>query len=104
MDFCAVSWVLGIIFLLVEWWFLTHLYKKSGTFSMGYTWRKNSFKVFHLLLLVVLNIIPIANVVGFMMILLIPVMEEDTYFYLTPPDDKEKTKISKLDKLLNKEL
>lgn len=104
MDFCAVFWVFGIIFLLIEWWFLTHLYKKSGTFSMGYTWEKNSFKVLHLLLLVVLNVIPIVNVIGFIIILLFPAVEDDIYFKLAPPGEEKETKMSKLDKLLNKEL
>lgn len=104
MGFCTVFWVLGIIFFFIEWWFLTHLYDRSGCYSMGYTWQKVPFKVLHLLLLVVLNIIPIANVIGFIMILLIPAVEEDTYFKLIPPGEEEETKISKLDKLLNKEL
>ena len=58
----------------------------------------------HLLLLVVLNIIPIANAIGFMVILLVPVVEDDIYFKLIPPGEEKETKISKLDKLLNKEL
>lgn len=104
MGLCIVFWVLGIIFLLIEWWFLTHLYELSGSFSMGYTYKKMSFKVLHLLLLVLLNIIPILNTIGFMMILLIPAIEDDIYFKLIPPGEEKETKISKLDKLLNKEL
>lgn len=105
MSFCTPFWVLGIIFLLIEWWFLTHLYECVGSFSRGYSYEKKSFKVFHLILLVILNAIPIANVVGVIMLLCIPVIEDDIYFKLIPPgEEKETKKISKLDKLLNKEL
>ena len=104
MGFWTIFWVLGIIFLFIEWWFLTHLYKQVGSYSRGYSWEKESFKVVHLLLLVVLNVMPIANVVGFIIILLVPAVDDDTYFKLIPPEGEEKTKISKLDKLLNKEL
>lgn len=103
MSFWIVFWVLGIIFFFIEWWFLTHLCEQVGSYSRGYSWERKSFKVIHLILLVILNVIPIANVVGFVMILCIPVIEEDTYFKLIPPGKDEDT-ISKLDKLLNKEL
>lgn len=104
MGFLAVFWVLGIIFLFIEWWFLTRLYRQEESFSRGYSWEKESFKVVHLLLLVVLNVIPIANAIGFIIILLVPAVDDDTYFKLIPPEGEEKTKIFKLDKLLNKEL
>lgn len=39
-----------------------------------------------------------------MIILLAPVMNDDVYFKLIPPGEEKETKISKLDKLLNKEL
>jgi len=55
-------------------------------------------------LLVILNAMPIANVIGFIMILCIPAIEEDIYFKLIPPGEEKETKMSKLDKLLNKEL
>lgn len=41
---------------------------------------------------------------GFVIILLIPTIEDDIYFKLIPPGEEKETKISKLDKLLNKEL
>jgi len=104
MSLCAFFWVLGIIFLFIEWWFLTHLYEHVGSFSRGYSYEKKSFKVLHLIMLVILNAIPIANVIGFILLLCIPFVEEDIYFKLVPPDEEKETKISKLDKLLNKEL
>lgn len=105
MDICVFFWVLGIILLIVEYWFLTHLYKEAGSYSKGYHYERIGFKVLHLLLLVVLNIIPVVNVIGFILILCIPMVEEDIYFNLIPPDKEgEETKISKLDKLLNKKL
>lgn len=39
-----------------------------------------------------------------MIILFIPTIEDDIYFKLIPPGEEKETKISKLDKLLNKEL
>lgn len=104
MGLCAFFWVLGIIFLFIEWWFLTHLYEHVGSFSRGYDWEKKSFKVIHLILLVILNAIPTANLIGFFLILAIPAIEEDIYFKLVPPGEEKETKMSKLDKLLNKEL
>ena len=104
MSLCAFFWVLGIIFLFIEWWFLTHLYEHVGSFSRGYDWEKRPFKVIHLILLVILNAIPIVNAIGFFLILGIPVIEEDIYFKLVPPGEEKETKMSKLDKLLNKEL
>lgn len=105
MGFWTVFWVLGIIFFFIEWWFLTHLYEHVGSYSRGYSWEKKSFRVFHLILLAILNAIPTANVLGVLMLLCIPVIEEDIYFKLVPPGEEEETKkISKLDKLLNKEL
>lgn len=105
MSLCIFFWVLGIIFFFIEWWFLTHLYEQVWSFSRGYSYEKKSFKVLHLILLVILNAIPIVNVIGFILLLAIPMVEEDIYFKLVPPGKKKETKkISKLDKWLNKSL
>lgn len=104
MGFCTFFWVLGIIFLFIEYWFLTHLYQVDGYLYKEDSWEKIPFKVLHLILLIILNVIPVANVIGFISILLIPAVDDDKYFRLVPPKKEDKTKMSKLDKLLNKKL
>lgn len=97
----AVFMMLGIIFLIIEYWYLSHLYKRDCYFSRGYSYEKIPFKRFHVVLLVLLNIIPLANVIGFICILLIPAVETDITLKIVPPNEED-AKPSKLDKWLNK--
>ena len=97
----VVFMILGIIFLIIEYWYLSHLYKRYGYFSRGYHYEKIPFKRFHVVLLVLLNIVPLANVIGFVRILLTPVVETDIKLKIVPPDEED-AKPSKLDKWLNK--
>jgi hypothetical protein len=103
MDFLFTFWVLGIIFLLVEKWYLAHLYTQESYFSSGYTYEKIGFKRFHLVLLVFLNMIPIANAIGIFLILLIPAVETNIKLKLVSPNEEDKEP-SKLDEWLNKTL
>lgn len=104
MDGSLITfWVLGIIFLLIEYWYLSHLYKLDGSFSRGYSYEKIPFKRFHLILLVLLNMVPLVNAIGFIVILLIPAVEYNIKLKIVSPNEEDK-KVSKLDKWLNKTL
>lgn len=102
-DPLIILWVLGILFLFIEYWYLSHLYKKDGSFSRGYSWKKLPFKRFHLILLVLLNMIPLASTIGVVCILLIPAVETDIELKIIPPNEEDR-KPSKLDNWLNKTL
>lgn len=104
MDSSLITfWVLGIIFLFIEYWYLSHLYKKDGSFSRGDSYEKIPFKRFHLILLVLLNMVPLANMIGFVIILLIPAVETDIKLKIVSPDEDD-NQSSKFDKWLNKTL
>ena len=100
---CLIFWVLGIIFLLIEYWYLSHLYKRDVSFSRGDSYEKIPFKRFHLILLVLLNMVPLANVIGFILILLIPAVEYDIKLKIVSPNEDD-NQSSKFDKWLNKTL
>ena len=102
-DPFVVLWILGILFLFIESWYLSHLYKEDRYFNRKDSYEKIPFKRFHLILLVLLNMIPIANVIGLIIILLIPAVEPDIKLKIISPNE-ENNKPSKLDQWLNKSI
>lgn len=102
-DSLIILWVLGILFLFIESWYLSHLYKEDRYFHREDSYEKISFKRFHLILLVLLNMVPIANIMGFISILLIPAVEADIKLKIISPNEEDK-KPSKLDQWLNKSI
>ena len=68
-------------------------------------WEKYEFKNMHLLLLIVLNIIPILNIIGAMIYFITMYVDSYRYIYLMLPEDtEEEVEPSKLDKWLNKSI
>lgn len=102
-DPIVVLWVLGILFLFIESWYLSHLYKEDRYFNRKDSYEKIPFKRLHLILLVLLNMVPIANVIGLIVILLIPAVETDIKLKIISPNEED-DKPSKLDKWLNKSI
>lgn len=105
-----ICYLLSIIFLLLEWWAMKHTYVyRRSTFGQYAGWEKYDMRVINLVGLVIVNIIPIVNVIYF--IAFWPIMYDNSCcdyeneLRLTPPEAlKDEVKQSKLDKLLNKKL
>ena len=109
MILLFISFILGLIFLLLEYWCMKHTYTyyRSG-FRSEERVEKYETRVINLVGLILVNIIPIVNIVYFIgfWIIMYDTSECDYIrdIKLVPPKElQEEVKMSKLDKLLNKQ-
>lgn len=97
--------IIGIILFPVEFWCAKHTWISPRQYVMydKNHWEKYEFKNMHLLLLLLLNIIPILNIIGAIIYFIVMYADSYNYIYLMPPEDTEEDVVpSKLDKWLNK--
>ena len=96
-----IFFILGILLFVSELWCVKHTWVHQRYDQ----WEKYDFKIFHALLLLVMNIIPIVNIIGAIIYFIAMYADNDNYIRLMPPEGAEEgINPSNFDKWLNKSI
>ena len=102
MMLSLISITIGIILFLVEVWCAKHTWVEPSWRGDEDGWKKYGFKNVHLILLLIMNVLPVVNLIGAIVFFVAMYVESDRHLRLIPPDGVKNVKPSKLDKWLNK--